>query len=500
MKKIGLIVIAICLLICGISNFTYAKYVLGAVYPELEIYSDYNHANYYYPFKSITRRNMYQEFIFENFQLSNYDIDWEDFSENLSFKIEILDDDESTDKFWFEVEYEGETEVIETGEFIFEVSELDDFYDFLFNIRIIENYPLEDYSDIETIHFIITCYDMPYTGVLMNEYLAVDMSLREFGPFDPSKDNVIDKDVPTPWKTSCTSGCLENTVGVYSAPDDYGTSYYYRGNVQNNYVIFAERWWRIIRVNGNGSVRLLYQGMATNNQKPATNSAAAIGMYTYNNSAGDNAYFGFKYALGQLRGTSYNSNALTRLNNWYNTYLTKYADYIDTNVGFCNDRTSYSSNTGDIADGTGLGTAQSYYGAYIRNYYNDSRTDGQPSLICPVEEDIFRVPAGMITADEAVYAGIGIGNGNNGTKTNYLSLPLSGTGGAYWTISPGRFVNSDNKASHFVIYHGYMSRHYVNQRLYIRPVINLKADTIYMYGNGTIDDPYFVMPKDFVYE
>ena len=45
-----------------------------------------------------------------------------------------------------------------------------------------------------------------------------------------------------------------------------------------------------------------------------------------------------------------------------------------------------------------------------------------------------------------------------------------------------------------------MSRHYVNQRLYVRPVINLKADTIFMYGDGTVDNPHIVMPRDFVYD
>ena len=47
---------------------------------------------------------------------------------------------------------------------------------------------------------------------------------------------------------------------VCSASDAYGTSYYYRGNVTNNYVKFADKYWRIIRINGDGTVRVIYDG------------------------------------------------------------------------------------------------------------------------------------------------------------------------------------------------------------------------------------------------
>ena len=56
---------------------------------------------------------------------------------------------------------------------------------------------------------------------------------------------------------------IEDTLSlVCSAPDDYGTSYYYRGNVTNNYVKFAGFYWRILRINGDGSIRMIYAGDA----------------------------------------------------------------------------------------------------------------------------------------------------------------------------------------------------------------------------------------------
>ncbi len=57
---------------------------------------------------------------------------------------------------------------------------------------------------------------------------------------------------------------IEGTNGyLCSAPDDYGTSYYFRGNVENNWVKFAGYYWRILRMNGDGSIRMIYAGDAS---------------------------------------------------------------------------------------------------------------------------------------------------------------------------------------------------------------------------------------------
>ena len=56
----------------------------------------------------------------------------------------------------------------------------------------------------------------------------------------------------------------QSDKGLYVGTDDYGATYYYRGNVNNNYVYFAGYYWRIIRQNGDGSIRLLYAGTSAN--------------------------------------------------------------------------------------------------------------------------------------------------------------------------------------------------------------------------------------------
>ena len=70
----------------------------------------------------------------------------------------------------------------------------------------------------------------------------------------------VNLDTPNFANSSCSSGCQEATVGIYEITDNLGTAYYYRGDVENNYVKFAGFYWRIIRINGDGSIRLIYDG------------------------------------------------------------------------------------------------------------------------------------------------------------------------------------------------------------------------------------------------
>ena len=81
------------------------------------------------------------------------------------------------------------------------------------------------------------------------------------------------------------------TDGLYMAEDDEGESYYYRGAVKNNYVSFAGFTWRIIRRNGDGSVRMIYSGKSTSD----TGEAVTIGNLGFNSKYWDPTYVGYKY-------------------------------------------------------------------------------------------------------------------------------------------------------------------------------------------------------------
>ena len=127
---------------------------------------------------------------------------------------------------------------------------------------------------------------------------------------------------------------------VCSAPDDYGTSYYYRGDVENNWVKFADAYWRIVRVNGDGSIRVVYAGDANtidalpnkaevlqNGYDDSDTEYTQIGGSAYNSSSIDNAYVGYMYGTpgsSSYEETHANINDSTikqYIDQWYKTNI-----------------------------------------------------------------------------------------------------------------------------------------------------------------------------------
>ena len=131
-----------------------------------------------------------------------------------------------------------------------------------------------------------------------------------------------------------------------------GYSYYWRGAVTNNYVKFANKCWRIIRINGDGSMRLIYDG--TTCHANGTNTAESIvkASAAYNSSYNNSSYVGWTYTAGSQRTTSGTaSNAKTQLESWYNSNLASQASKI-ADGKYCNDRNvgaKYSGWTGTWA-------------------------------------------------------------------------------------------------------------------------------------------------------
>ena len=149
-----------------------------------------------------------------------------------------------------------------------------------------------------------------------------------------------------------TEGCKYQENGVYETTDDYGTSYYFRGAVDNNYVKFGNMgtsgssiWWRIIRINGDGSIRMIYAGTGGSapNQRSDNVIINAGKTYPFNNSYDLNEYVGFEYQVGIRNGKGTKSNVLQVLETWFkdNLFDELEAGYIDENAGFCADRTAY---------------------------------------------------------------------------------------------------------------------------------------------------------------
>jgi len=198
---------------------------------------------------------------------------------------------------------------------------------------------------------------------------------------------------------------------VYSAADNNGRSYVFAGVNPNNWVKLGNLYFRIIRFNGDGSLRLIYSGEGA---AQTIGEGTQIGTKSFNTNNTDNMYVGLQYTSGEVHGNAQNSTILgeensydkTTLYGWYNIKIKQnYSNIIDINAGFCSDRSPYTDKTGTTPGG-GLGTTATYYGSYIRYYKNSSwQTTVNPILTCPFKEDELKLPVGLITADEYAVAG-----------------------------------------------------------------------------------------------
>ena len=297
-----------------------------------------------------------------------------------------------------------------------------------------------------------------------------------------------------------------------STPDDYGTSYYFRGAVTNNYVEFANKCWRIVRVGGDGSVKLILHNDntagAANPCNTANNStSAAFARYSdttyksaFNTNKYDNAYVGFKYGTpgsSTYEATHANTNKstiLTNLETWYNNNdnFKKYEKVIADTV-WCNDKTIVKDTTynpfsyGGNATGLGYGTNKTYYGAIQRLVGTSGSAGGTgPSLKCNGELSKITSKIGLITADELAYAGYAEGLQNT---TTYLQENATDT--YWWSLSPNFFRGSNAFVWDVRGSDGYFGSDYGDNTRGVRPSISLKSTTN-VTGEGTSSSPYIV--------
>ena len=291
-----------------------------------------------------------------------------------------------------------------------------------------------------------------------------------------------------------------------STEDDYGTSYYFRGAVKNNYVQFANKCWRIVRINGDGSVKLvLHNDNTSNASSPCASSnnstTAAFARYSgssytsvFNSNYNDNAYIGFMYGAtgasdyASTHANTNNSTILTNLETWYTNNLKTYADKIADTV-WCNDKTNVTDTTYDPygwnPNGYGYGTNATYYGATQRLVSKSNSAGGTgPSLKCNGELSKITSKVGLITADEIAFAGSIFGNYNRSTylqentETNW-----------WWSLSPYRFDGS--YAFVWCVDSGYLNNGNVDNDGGLRPVISLISSTN-VTGDGTSENPFIV--------
>ena len=296
--------------------------------------------------------------------------------------------------------------------------------------------------------------------------------------------------------------------GIWETQDDYGTTYYFRGAVGNNYVKFAGYYWRIVRINGDGSIRMIYDGTVAHVNGESSEDRQ-IGTSTYNSNSNDNAYIGYMYGTpgsNTYDETHVNTNSSTiktMIDSWYKINIVdkNYDDKV-ADVIYCNDREialdSASYDDDFTKYGTlGYGTNQTVYAPTSRLMTTSFswETTQEIKMICTQKNDAFTVddtdegngaltyPVGLLTVDEAIAAG---GKGGSSNESYYLY-----TGNYYWTMSPFYF----NGIFASVWYVGsivYISDYVVYGTHGVRPVITLKS-SVELTGNGTMDSPFEVI-------
>ena len=271
--------------------------------------------------------------------------------------------------------------------------------------------------------------------------------------------------------TSPTFSAESEDLGLFVQQNNFEKSemgfptYYYKGGVSNNYVEFGTYAssgsytsydnaqvelntfsytsgepiiWRIVRINEDGSVKLISQNLVGSKMIWTSNTEA-------------------KYVNDD--GT--NSEIKTTLEEWYNTNIGSNTA-LDSKVvssSFCND---ISNN----------------YGALTRI------SSTQPIFTCPDGAITTNSKVGMITADEAVYAGTILNN------TNMINLSYLMNGYLAWTITPSAnnrafYIGEDMSGTE--LYTNDISSDWA---IGVRAVINISADAIVKSGNGTSTNPY----------
>ena len=273
------------------------------------------------------------------------------------------------------------------------------------------------------------------------------------------------------------------------------TVYYYAGNTTNNWVKFAGYYWRIIRTNADGSIRMLYSGTSHDTTSGYINSTT----YAFNTSYNSPKYVGYMYGenddtLANARTNTHNSTIKTAIDNWYASNMTSYTKYLSTTAVYCNDRTEQTSGTYNIG---------SKFGYAPRARVN---TNYAPTYDCTETSDAFSgsntsakltYPIALMTVDEIMRAG---GKDRTSLTSPYAWYYLNSANGSitgdtlWWLLSPYYWIGG-----HAIVFSvlgssspGYLSSTYVGGTDGVRPAVSLKSCVKTSGGDGSASAPYTI--------
>ena len=337
----------------------------------------------------------------------------------------------------------------------------------------------------------------------MGKKLSGTLFITE-GTEDPNKtlynQLLVDKSTKLTRTDFSTVLTTDNTNTLYTSTEDSKTVYYFAGNATDNWVKFGKNesnqdlYWRIIRTNSDGSVRLLYHGTSTTATDAVINTSTK-----FNETRNDPMYVGYMYgtsgSLVNNRTNINNSTIKTTIDNWYTSNLEAkgYTKYLSTTAVYCNDRSNPASgyNTGNTSFNYGAGTRLD--------------TNETPTYDCTDTNDKFTVdtstgngkltyPIALMTADEVSFAG-GVYRTKAETWYYYNSAKGSSTGSTWWWLLSSYRWNG----SYAYVFGvggssipGRLDDRDVNYTNGVRPAISLKSCTLYSTGNGSASDPYTI--------
>ena len=328
--------------------------------------------------------------------------------------------------------------------------------------------------------------EVSLSNIHMPDYCTMNFRYTIYGKLLADNPTISTRtDFSTVYTETNTGTLFKSTESI--AGSTAKDVYYFAGNAKNNWVKFAGFYWRIIRTNHDGSVRLLYSGTS-----PDT-TEGYIGTSAFNSNPFDPMYVGYMYGtsgtLASNRTNENNSTIKGVIDTWYSNNLNSYTKYISTETVYCNDREVIDYNTSNDFD---------YY------VYTRINTEKQPTYNCLDSKDAFSgsnieakltYPIGLMTADEIVYAG-GYRYSNNASAWYYLNSIGSSISGnqSWWLLSPLYWLNNfshvwsmgDSSSP------GSLGSGSVDASLSIRPVISLKSNLIWKSGDGSSTSPYEV--------
>ena len=259
-------------------------------------------------------------------------------------------------------------------------------------------------------------------------------------------------------------------------------------------------YWRIIRTNHDGSIRLLYSGTS-----PDTTNGN-IGESVFNPLKNNPKYVGYKYgedtSLDTIRNNTTDSAIKTYVDNWYKNNLTNYTKYLSTSAVYCNDRNEGAGQKYNYASSP---SSKFNFASYYRMDYDTKGAKANPSYNCTDIRDAFSVdntsakltyPVSLMTSDEIVFAG---GVARTTMNTPYAWHYLNSAGGSitgsgyWWSLSPRCWYGSGASVWGWDSYQARLIDRDVFGTSPVRPVISLKSCIKYSTGDGTAENPYTIL-------